>query len=235
MTGDRMKILMLTLPFMVRDLITPEVLHYMHVLVCTSMYCVDPGMYLVCTGMYQVELINRAIKTAKKGSRLHGLPPVSDPSNEVVEVLIQCMAWNMATRQSRILESELPELQQKAVDLLDMLQEHLPDKTGKKGKWNFEKAHSILHKVREIVLWGNSDNTSCQAPEVQTWYILVLTWYILICTGSYLVHTQYILSTYVLSARPYRKYQDGGKPYRQQGCVHVHPAFPCSGWIPPDI
>jgi hypothetical protein len=45
-------------------------------------------------------------------------------------------------------------LQQKAVDLLDMLQDHLPDKTGEKGKWNFEKAHNILHKVRKIVLWG---------------------------------------------------------------------------------
>jgi hypothetical protein len=110
------------------------------------------------------------------------LQPVSDPSNEVVEVLIQCMEWNMATRQSRILESELLALQQKAVDLLDMLQEHLPDKTGEKGKWNFEKAHSILHKVREIVLWGNSDNTSCQAPEVCTSLKLVHTQYILICT-----------------------------------------------------
>ena len=104
-------------------------------------------------------------------------------------MLIQCMEWNMASSQSSISESELAELQQKAVDLLDMLQEHLPDKTGEKGKWNFEKAHSILHKVREIVLWGNSDNTSCQAPEVRSWYILVRTWYILICTGSYFVHT----------------------------------------------
>ena len=83
-------------------------------------------------------------------------------------MLIQCMKWNMATRQSSIAEAELPELQQKAVDLLDILQENLPDKTSEKGKWNFEKAHSILHKVHEIVLWGNSDNlnTSCQAPEV---------------------------------------------------------------------
>ena len=40
---------------------------------------------------YKVELINKAISNAKKGSRLHGLPPVSDPSNEVVEVLIQCI------------------------------------------------------------------------------------------------------------------------------------------------
>ncbi len=48
-TGDRMTMLMLTLPFMVRDLITPEVLNYMHVLVCTSMYCAVLSMYLVCT------------------------------------------------------------------------------------------------------------------------------------------------------------------------------------------
>jgi hypothetical protein len=76
----------------------------------------------------------------------------------------------MAISKYRILESELPELQQKEVDLLDM--------------------------VSEIVLWGNSDNTSCQAPEVYTWYRLVHTWYILICsylvvvcTSSYFVHT----------------------------------------------
>ncbi len=40
----------------------------------------------------------------------------------------------MAACQSHILESELPELQQKAVDLLDKIQENLPDKTGEKGK-----------------------------------------------------------------------------------------------------
>ena len=103
---------------------------------------------------------------------------MADPSNEVVEVLIQCMDWNISTRQSRIPLSELPELQQKAVDLLDLLQRNLPDKTGEKARWNFEMAHSILHKVREIVLWGNSDNCSCQAPEVYPCiylYILVYT------------------------------------------------------------
>jgi hypothetical protein len=31
--------------------------------------------------------------------------------------------------------------------------------------WNFEKAHSILHKVLEIVMWGWSELTSCQGPE----------------------------------------------------------------------
>ena len=92
------------------------------------------------------------------------------------------MDWNIASRQSRIPISELPELHQKAVDLLDLLKKNLPDKTGEKSKWNFEKAHSILHKVREIVLWGNSDNCSCQAPEVSG---MSTYKYILVCTSTY--------------------------------------------------
>jgi hypothetical protein len=76
------------------------------------------------------------------------------------------MEWNIATRQTRIAEDKLPGLQDKAVELLDLLKCNLPYKSGEKGKWNFEKAHSILHKVREIILWGNSYNTTCQGPEV---------------------------------------------------------------------
>ena len=88
----------------------------------------------------------------------------------------------MDTRARNIPESDLPALQQNAVDLLDLLQKNLPDKTGEKAKWNFEKAHSILHKVREIVLWGNTDNTLCQSPEVCTGTYL----YVLVCTCMHL-------------------------------------------------
>ncbi len=103
--------------------------------------------------------MNAAIDKAKKGSYLHGLPHVADPSEEVQEVLIACVDWNMETRAKDIPEADLPALQQKAVDLLDLLKKNLPDKTGEKAGWNFQKAHNILHKVREIVLWGNTDNT----------------------------------------------------------------------------
>ncbi len=125
---------------------------------------------LIYTGIYQVKLINTAIDKAKTGSCLHGLPHIADPSNDIVDVLIQCLDWNIASRQSRVPEAELPKLQEKAVAFLDLLQRNLPDKTGEKGKWKFEKAHSILQKVQEpeIILWGNSDNTSCQGPEVCT-------------------------------------------------------------------
>ncbi len=57
----------------------------------------------------------------------------------------------LATRKSEISESELPALQQEALDLLDLLQQNVPDKTGEKAKCNFDKSLSILHKVREIV------------------------------------------------------------------------------------
>jgi hypothetical protein len=95
--------------------------------------------------------------------------------------------------QSGILESELPELQQEAINLLDLLKKNLPDKTGEKEKWNFDKVHSILHKVCKIVLWGNVVNTSCQAPEVSTnVYVHVCAWYIHISTNLIHVHNMYI-------------------------------------------
>ncbi len=51
-------------------------------------------------------------------------------------------------------------------------------------------AHSILHKVCEIMLWGNKDNTLCQAPEVCTYvYILVCTYFIQVCTVYIHAHT----------------------------------------------
>jgi len=56
-------------------------------------------------------------------------------------------------------------LQEKSVELLEVLKEHLPDKSGEKSQWNFEKAHSVLHKVRDLMMWGWSELTSCQGPE----------------------------------------------------------------------
>ncbi len=94
-----------------------------------SLY-ITQKLILICnTCLYQVLLINRAIDSAKAGSSLYELPHVADPSHEIVEVLIQYMDWNIASRQSGMPESELPELQQKAINLLDLLKKNLPDKT----------------------------------------------------------------------------------------------------------
>ncbi len=75
--------------------------------------------------------------------------------------------WNLAV-------SDLTDLHEQSKALLEALKQHFPDRVGGAHGWNFEKAHSILHKVREIVMWallwgptqwGWSENTSCQGPE----------------------------------------------------------------------
>ncbi len=104
----------------------------------------------------QVEFLNAAIDRAPSGTWLYGLAHVSDPSDQIVEVLIKCMEWNIMTSCRSIPESELPEVHQAAMDLLDLLKSNVPDKCGEDSGWNFEKAH-ILNKVCKIVVWGNSD------------------------------------------------------------------------------
>ena len=71
----------------------------------------------------------------------------------------------MLSREWSLSVSDLSKLHQLSKGLLDALNEHFLDRVGGAHGWNFEKAHSILHKVREIIMWGWSENTSCQGPE----------------------------------------------------------------------
>ena len=105
------------------------------------------------------------IKAAPRDSPLHKLPPVVDPSNEIADVLVKALEWNMLSREWNLTVSDLTDLHKHSKDLLEALKQHLPDRVGGASGWRFEKAHSILHKVREIVIWGWSENTSCQGPE----------------------------------------------------------------------
>ncbi len=59
----------------------------------------------------------------------------------------------------------LDKLHALSVELLDLLKENMPYRTDGAEGWNFEKAHSILHKVRDILLFGWSENFSHQGPE----------------------------------------------------------------------
>jgi hypothetical protein len=97
LTGDRMKLLMLTLPFMARGLIAPEVyilrLNHVYTIFITSLCHVQVALMM--------SLINAAIDRAKPGLLLYGLSHVTDPSDDVVEVLIECMDWNIFSRRSR--------------------------------------------------------------------------------------------------------------------------------------
>ncbi len=52
-----------------------------------------------------------------------------------------------------------------SVELLELPKENMPHRTGGAEGWNFEKVHSILHKVHDILLFGWSENFSHQGPE----------------------------------------------------------------------
>ena len=121
------------------------------------------SIHCVC----QVYELNKKISVTSKdrNSPLFNVPPVVDPSNEIAEVLVEALEWNMMSREWNVTVSDLQDLHRKSVSLLELLKTHLPDQVGRAQGWNFEKAHSILHKVREIVMWGWSENTSCQGPE----------------------------------------------------------------------
>ena len=179
MTGDRIKILLLNLPFMLRDLVSPEVINYMFKHNIYIYYIVYDVVYdLVYDIVYdeffdvdisfqflQIHLINKAIQTAKQGSPLYKLPLVTDPSEKIVETHVAALKWHMQSRKFEMTAETLQKLQGMSVSLLELLKLNFPEKSGEVNAWKFEKAHSILHKVRELLLFGWSENTSTQGPE----------------------------------------------------------------------
>ncbi len=120
-TGDRVRFLMLTLPFLVKDLIAPEMTSY-------SLYIAS--IYIDLHGIYQVYELNKKISAASRASTppLFNVPPVVDPSNEIAEVLVEALEWNMLSRDWNVTVSDLQDLYRKSVSLLELLKTHLPDR-----------------------------------------------------------------------------------------------------------
>jgi hypothetical protein len=112
-----------------------------------------------------VKFINDKIKSAPLGSPLKAAPLVKDPSEEIIAVHVAALEWNLKTREFGLKVSDMPNLQDQAVELLELLKSNMPEKSGQANGWKFEKAHSILHKVREILLFGWPENFSGHGPE----------------------------------------------------------------------
>jgi hypothetical protein len=60
---------------------------------------------------------------------------------------------------------QLEPLQQKSIEVLESFKSNFPETNSVANGWKFEKAHSVLHKVRELVLVDWSENFSTQGPE----------------------------------------------------------------------
>ena len=101
----------------------------------------------------QVKFVNDSIKAAVPGSPLYKMPLISDPSEKLIEVHLAALKWNMQQRRFGLTAEGVDKLHNMSVELLELLKRNMPEKTGEESGWNFEKAHSILHKVREIVLF----------------------------------------------------------------------------------
>jgi hypothetical protein len=104
---------------------------------------------LVC----QISLINEAISLAKKGEPLFKKPLAQDPSEKLIAVHVAALKWHM---QSRTFEMTADNCEscRNSPSLLELLKTNLPEKGGEASAWKFEKAHSILHKVRELIMFG---------------------------------------------------------------------------------
>jgi hypothetical protein len=109
-----------------------------------------------------VKFVNNEIRKAAAGSPLHNLQPIADPSEQLIKVHLAALKWNMQQRRFGLTAEGVEKLHVLSIELLDLLKENMPDKTGQESGWKIEKAHSILHKAREIIMFGWSENFSTQ-------------------------------------------------------------------------
>ena len=113
----------------------------------------------------QIKLINKEITSAKHGNPLYRKSLLEDPSERIVQSHLATLEWHMQSRKFGMTAAELERLQCKSVEVLELLKSNFPEKNVVTNPWKFEKAYSILHKVRELILFGWSENFSTQGPE----------------------------------------------------------------------
>jgi hypothetical protein len=110
-------------------------------------------------------MINQAISRSKPGDPLYRKPLVQDPSEKLIQTHVAALKWHIQSRKFEMTAETLQKLQAMSVSLLELLKTNLPVKSGEVNAWKFEKAHSILHKVRDLILFGWTENFSTQGPE----------------------------------------------------------------------
>ena len=75
-------------------------------------------------------MINDAIASAKAGSPLYKRTMVEDPSENLIRAHIATFEWHMLSRKFGMPASELARLQEKSVEVLELLKANLPEKNG---------------------------------------------------------------------------------------------------------
>jgi hypothetical protein len=85
---------------------------------------------------------------------------VEDPREKLIQTHLAALKWHMQSRKIQNDSRNLTKLQDMSISLLEHLKTNLPEKSGDSefNAWKFEKEHSILHKVRELVLSQGSEH-----------------------------------------------------------------------------
>ena len=115
--------------------------------------------------------MNDQIDSARRGTPLHGIPRIQDPSDNMQIVHIAWMDFFLLNRKPVLSETEIASVHSKAIDLLEKLKEYLPERPsshGGKGEisgWNVWKAHDLLHQAMYRMKYGRAEVTSAQGAE----------------------------------------------------------------------
>ncbi len=78
----------------------------------------------------QVRFVNAAIDAARPGSALCGLEYIEDPSDKIIEVHLASLRWDHEQRRFGLTGAGLEKVHELSIDLLDTLEEHMPERTG---------------------------------------------------------------------------------------------------------
>ena len=97
----------------------------------------------------QIKLINAEIAAAKYGSPLYRKARLEDPSENLIRAHIATLEWNMMSRKFGMTAAELVRLQEKSVELLDLLKSE--DLNKKMNVLKDEAANTLKELLQQLI------------------------------------------------------------------------------------
>lgn len=126
-TAGRIEMLFMVLPFVLRDIIDPEI------------------------AFIAEEIRNGRVDKNADGN--YPEPP-ANPCPNMIKAFASFLDWYMQARLLLFPMDMAPELQRRAFAMKKTLQEVFPDKAGQIAKWNFPKMHMPEHVVAQILVFA---------------------------------------------------------------------------------
>ena len=99
-------------------------------------------------------LINAAIRSASQGDPLHCAPLVEDPCEKIVETLLDFLRWFLLIRRQELVTNEIVKCIKRGTKMMESLKETVPEKGGEESGWKFGKFHGVKHLPLWIILFG---------------------------------------------------------------------------------